>query len=261
MHEKFWLGAAGLCFLVVFARTMWAIGAHRYESSRANFFLNAAGFLCLTLFLHLRGQQLGRCPLTNLTEVLIFLSWSTVLTYLVVGPTYRISLIGAFTAPLVLVLLGLALLFDPGTAPVYRTREINPWLETHAAISLIAYGAFALACIAGTMYLLLNRQLKRRELNEWFYQLPPIQTLGDANGRLLFFGFALLTVGLATGFFVNRSTPELKLIMSFGIWLIYGGILLTRRLHALAPVTLARLSVAAFLLSLGTLWGMELLRA
>lgn len=261
MHEKIWLAAAGFCFLVVFAKTMWAIGAHRYQPSRANFTMNTIGFICLTLFLHFRGQQLGRCPLTNLSEVLIFLSWSTVLTYLVVGPTYRLSLIGAFTAPLVIALLGLALVFDPGTEPVFRTEAINPWLETHAAISLIAYGAFALACIAGAMYLLQDRQLKRRELTSLFYELPPIHTLARANTRLLLFGFSLLTIGLITGFFVNRSTAELKLLMSFGIWIIYGAILATRWLKALAPLTLARLSVAAFLLSLGTLWGMELLKA
>jgi len=260
MHEKGWLAAAGLCFLVVFARTMWAIGAHRYERSRANFLLNLAGFLFLTLFLHFRGQLLGRCPLTNLSEVLIFLSWSTVLIYLMVGTTYRLSLIGAFTAPLVLILLGLALVVDTGKPPVYRTTEINPWLETHAAISLIAYGAFALACIAGAMYLLQNRQLKRRELTEWFYQLPPIQSLGAANVRLLLFGFALLTIGLVTGFLVNRSTPELKLMMSFGVWLVYGVLLLVHRMRGMPPVVLARFSVGAFVLSLATLWGMEFLR-
>jgi len=260
MYEKIWLAAAGLCFLVVFATTMWAIGGHRYQPSRVNFLLNLAGFLCLTMFLQLRGELLGRCPLTTLSEVLIFLSWSTVLTYLVVGPTYRLSLIGAFTAPLVLVLLGLALVFRTNEPPEIRTEAINPWLETHAAVSLIAYGVFALACISGAMYLIQNRQLKRRELNEWFYQLPPIHTLGLANARLLIFGFLLLTIGLATGFFVNRSTGEMKLLMSFGIWLLYGGILLTRWLKALAPLALARLSVVAFLLSLVTLWGMEFFR-
>jgi ABC-type uncharacterized transport system permease subunit len=36
-----------------------------------------------------------------------------------------------------------------------------PWLELHASISLIAYGAFALACIAGVMYLVQERQIKQ----------------------------------------------------------------------------------------------------
>ena len=60
----------------------------------------ACGFAFQTGFLVLRGHALNACPLTNLFEVLIFLSWSMVLLYFVVGTAYRLSLLGAFTAPL-----------------------------------------------------------------------------------------------------------------------------------------------------------------
>jgi len=262
MQEKLALIAAGFCFLAGFARTMWAVGAHRYHRSAANLLLNAGGFIFLTLFLHLRGQALGKCPLTNLGEVLIFLSWATVLTYLVVGSTYRLSLIGAFTAPLVATLLGLALVFDSGppTGPPAPRGTLNPWLETHAAVSLIAYGVFALACIAGAMYLFQDRLLKRREFNEWFHNLPPIHTLAQANGRLLIFGFILLSIGLSAGFFVNRETPTLKLMLSIGVWVIYAVIILLRSLHALPERRVALYSVSAFLLSFGSLVWMEFLR-
>ena len=54
-----------------------------------------------TLYLHYQGGMRGRCPITTLPEILIFLSWSTVLLYFMVGPAYRLSLLGVFTAPLV----------------------------------------------------------------------------------------------------------------------------------------------------------------
>jgi ABC-type transport system involved in cytochrome c biogenesis permease subunit len=60
--------------------------------------------------LWIRGEAIGRCPITNLFEVFVFLAWSIVLTYMVVGPAYRLSLMGAFTAPLVFVIQGFALL-------------------------------------------------------------------------------------------------------------------------------------------------------
>ena len=88
------------CFLFGFAYTMYALGARVYRRSRLNLIAISLGFLCQTGFLYLRGEALGRCPLTNHFEVLAFLSWSMVLFYLLIGPAYRLSLLGFFTSPL-----------------------------------------------------------------------------------------------------------------------------------------------------------------
>src|SRR5438132_13547742 len=77
---------------------------------RFNFFAVGLGFIFQTAFLSIRGHELGRCPLTNLFEVFIFLAWSIGLIYMLVGPAYRLSLMGAFTAPVVVLLQGFALL-------------------------------------------------------------------------------------------------------------------------------------------------------
>ncbi|MDQ3623017.1 MAG: hypothetical protein M3463_11080, partial [Verrucomicrobiota bacterium] len=98
------------CFLFGFAYTMYALGARVYHPSRLNFFAILAGFVFQTAFLYQRGQQVGRCPITSHFEFLVFLSWSMVLFYLLIGPTYRLSLLGAFTSPLVFVFQALALL-------------------------------------------------------------------------------------------------------------------------------------------------------
>jgi len=77
---------------------------------RFNFFAVGLGFIFQTAFLSVRGHELGRCPLTNLFEVFIFLAWSVAAIYMLVGPAYRLSLMGAFTAPLVVLLQGFALI-------------------------------------------------------------------------------------------------------------------------------------------------------
>ena len=97
---------------------MHALGARVYKASRLNFFAILTGFLCQTAFLYLRGQTVGRCPLTSLFEVLIFLSWSTVLFYLLIGPAYRLSLLGAFTSPLAFLFQVGALLLVHGYEPI-----------------------------------------------------------------------------------------------------------------------------------------------
>src|SRR5213595_3004041 len=90
--------------------TVIALGAGTFRLGRFNFLAIGLGFIFQTAFLSIRGHELHRCPVTNLFEVLIFLAWSVALIYMLVGPTYRLSLMGAFTAPLVLLLQGFALI-------------------------------------------------------------------------------------------------------------------------------------------------------
>src|ERR1051325_886157 len=102
---------------------------------RFNFVAIGLGFIFQTAFLWIRGQQLGRCPITNLFEVFVFLAWSVALVYMFVGPAYRLSLMGAFTAPIVLLLQGLALVTPIDTGHSGR-GPANSWLEFHASMSL-----------------------------------------------------------------------------------------------------------------------------
>jgi len=245
------------CFLLGFAFTIHAFRARVYRRSRLNFFAILAGFGFQTAFLYLRGEQIGRCPLTNLFEVLVFLSWAMVLFYLLIGPAYRLSLLGAFTSPLAFALQATALLAPGLDKPAARIAA-NAWLELHAAVSIMAYGAFALACVAGAMYLAQERQLKTHHIHSIFYHLPPIHDLGTAMRRLVLAGFGLLTLGLVAGFVVGDVRTHLaKIIWSAGVWLLYGFLVLAERRHRISGRRAAWMSVGAFSLVLCTLWGLS----
>ena len=248
---------ATFCFLFGFAYTMYALGARVYRHSRMNLFAIASGFLCQTAFLYLRGQALGRCPLTNHFEVLAFLSWSMVLFYLLIGPAYRLSLLGFFTSPLVFLLQLFALLMPWDSAPSHVRVAPNAWLELHAAISVVAYGAFALAGVAGVMYLAQERQLKTHHLKSIFYHLPPIRDLATANTRLVLAGLTLLTVGLGAGFAMgNVGAHAVKIAWSGAVWLLYAFLAGAECWHRISPRRAALLSVSAFALVLVTLSGL-----
>lgn len=245
-----------LCFFVAVAHTLFSLREGVFGPGRFNFFAIALGFLLQSAFLSIRGHALGRCPLTNLFEVFVFLAWSVALIYLVIGPTYRLSLMGAFTAPLVFLIQTFALL-----APIdipHRVRlPANTWLEFHASMSMIAYGAFALACVAGVMYLVQERQLKTHQLHSIFYHLPPLTNLFAAITRLLWLGFALYTAGLVSGFFTGGPLPRVKMICAFAVWIFYGAILQGRHLHRLAPKRIATLCVLAFSAAVSVLWAIN----
>src|SRR3954452_1648110 len=99
-----------MCFLAAVVRTGIALRAGIFRPGKFNFFAIGLGFVFQTAFLSIRGHALGRCPLTNLFEVFVFLAWSVALIYLLIGPAYRLSLMGAFTAPLVFLIQTFALL-------------------------------------------------------------------------------------------------------------------------------------------------------
>jgi HemX protein len=225
-----------------------------FPPGRFNFFAIALGFVFQSGFLSMRGHELERCPLTNLFEVFIFLAWSVALIYMLVGPAYRLSLMGAFTAPLVLFLQGFALLAPIDVRHAVRTAP-NPWLEFHASMSLLAYGVFALACIAGIMYLVQERQLKTRQLHSIFYHLPPLTDLFAAITRLLWWGFALYTLGLISGFFVGEPLPRIQILCAFGVWLLYAAILHGRHWRLFAPRRVAALCIGGFAAAMTLLWG------
>jgi ABC-type uncharacterized transport system permease subunit len=242
------------CFLVGFAHTAFSLGAGRYRPSRLNFTVMSCGFVLQTLFLWQRGQVLGRCPITNLFEMLIFLSWSMVLLYLVIGPAYRLTLLGAFTAPFVFVFQAFAMLAVADVRAAAKTAP-NPWLELHAALSIISYGAFALACVAGVMYLAQERQLKSHRLTSLFFELPPITLLAVAVKRLLLAGVTLLAVGMVAGFMIG--SPGGKIGIGLAVWVLYALILSVAEARRLSPRRVAVLAVGAFALTLASLWGMH----
>jgi HemX protein len=255
MERQLLLGST-LCFLVAVAHTLATLRDGMFRPRRFNFIAILLGFALQSGFLYVRGHALGRCPITNLFEVFVFLAWSLALIYLVIGPAYRLSLMGAFTAPLVLFIQGFALLAPIDIQHPVRVA-VNPWLEFHASMSMIAYGAFALACVAGVMYLVQERQLKTHQLHSIFYHLPPLTNLFSAMTRLLWVGFALYTAGLVSGFFTGGPLPRLKMICAFAVWIFYGTILQGRHLHRLAPKRIAALCILAFTAAISVLWAIN----
>src|SRR3984893_2247233 len=252
--DRYLLIVSTVCFLVAVVRTIAMLRLGVCRPGRFSFLAVGLGFIFQTAFLSIRGHALGRCPITNLFEVFIFLAWSIALIYMLIGPAYRLSLMGAFTAPLVFLIQTFALLAPIDVRDAVKLPA-NPWLEFHASMSLVAYGAFALACIAGVMYLVQERQLKTHQLHSIFYHLPPLTDLFAAITRLLWWGFVLYTLGLVSGFFVGEPLPWIQIMCAIGVWSLYGLILQGRYLHWFAPKRVAALCIIGFSAALSLLWG------
>ena len=254
------MSGATFCLLLSFGYTLFTLGAGRFRPGWANRIAILGGFVLLSIDLWNTGHTQGACPINSLFDVLVFISWSILLIYLVIGPAYHLSLLGAFTSPLVLIILLFAQLWPMQSTAQWHVQK-DPWIAFHAALSLIAYGAFALAAVAGLMYLVQDRQLKKRQTGVLLYNLPPIADLGVANARLLWLGFALLTVGFVAGHMSGMPVNSMKFVASVLIWASYGAMLGLRFLHRLPPKRAAGASMIVFCVALLLLPAIQYLSA
>lgn len=210
-------------------------------------------FFCQLGYLAIRGEMRGACPLRSIAEIAVFLAWSLTLFFLLVGPVYRISLLGVFTAPLVAIFQGFALL--PGRLDPMPERVVSTtyWGETHSAMSVLACGALALAAVAGVMFLVLDHKLKEHLLKGGLFKnLPPVRELLVSLERLLWLGMLLLSVGLIAGILMPHENPAAwkHVIVATGVWCAYAALMIVKRVRGMTGRRFSLGAVAFFILSL-----------
>lgn len=130
------------------------------------------------------------------------------------------------------------------------------WLALHVVLTLVSYGAFALAFISGIAYLVQDRQIKSHHPGKLFRKMPSLEILDKANTRSLFFGFMLLTLGLLAGFIwahaVGRTfwIEDPKVAWASFIWVLYAFLLSMRVTARMRGRKVALISVFGFALVL-----------
>jgi HemX protein len=148
LADRQWLWLASGFYLAGFALGTLALLRETRHSRALMYTLVTSGYVLQTIGLWLRGQVEHGCPLSNLFEIFQFTAWSATTLFLVIGATFRLSLLGYFTSTLMAVLTLVSLAIPSWDA----TRQANvfggnPWLELHAALALFSYGVFALLAL------------------------------------------------------------------------------------------------------------------
>jgi HemX protein len=257
LEDRLWIVLATLFTLL---NAGWGAYSLGLGTLRVNRWSDALLFLAATaqtVFLFQRGQAIGHCPVSNLFEVISFLTWSILLTYLLIGSTYRLSLLGFFTAPLVSLLNFFALVL-PVDQP-HALPRMGWALELHASVTVMAYGPLGLSAIAGFLYIIQERQLKQHNLGTWFYRLPAMGDLALVLRRVLQLGFALLSIGLIAGLWVasERSMDWVKISWATGVWALYGLILVSPHWFRWSARQVAWGSLLSYGFILLTFWGIN----
>lgn len=194
--------------------------------------LLAFGLSSQTAGLYVRGLATGGCPLGNQFEIVQFVAWSAMVLYFIVGPAFRVSLLGLFTSGYAASLAFISLIIPEWDAVRNDRIFPNAWIEFHAALAVFSYGVFGLLALTSAMHLLQNWALKQKRLDGLFWFLPSLVQLNQINQRMLLAGVGLLTISLVVGasWWVRDlgSVNWPKLLTTLSVWVIYAVVLVLR---------------------------------
>ncbi|HMO66775.1 MAG TPA: cytochrome c biogenesis protein CcsA [Verrucomicrobiota bacterium] len=245
-----------------YAVFLWRRGFQREEWMTSVLLL--LGGALHTLAMVKRGFSLERCPVTNLFEATMFILWTIVAAVLVAGLWRRLRFLGAFAAPL---------LFGAGVFALQPQLDLagsrphfdHGLVSAHAALILLAYGAFGLGSVAALMYLSQDHDLRFHKLRAVLARLPPIQRLDRIVLGLLGAGLLLLTAGLALSPWLMWErygvlfSSDPKILWSLAVWGVYLALLVARLRHRFNGRRFAWGTLGTFAFVLLTFWGTNLL--
>ncbi len=265
LPDRTWYALAVACYGLATAHgvLLWRRGMRRGEWW--NYLTLALGFCAHTLALVGRGFSLKQCPVTNLFEVLMFVTWAMCGAYLVVGgASARVRFLSVFLAPALLASGFFALqprLDEPG--PNFDLEHTA--VSLHVALILLAYAAFGLASLAGILYLIRERPGASETARTLSAQLPDGPRLEHVLLRSLGVGLILLTAGLVMSFGLMRERygvlvrPDPKIAWSILVWVVYLGLMVSRLRFRQAAYRLAWGALGGFVFVVLTFWGTNLL--
>jgi ABC-type uncharacterized transport system permease subunit len=242
---------------------LWRKGFRKDD--RANYFLLLAAAGLHTIAMFKRGFSTAQCPVNNLYEATVFIAWTIVAAYLVIGISHRLRFLGAFASHVLLFMGVFALM--PQLDPPHAAQPdfSNGLISLHATLILLSIGAFGLSAVAALMFLTEEHDLKFHKLRAIFSLLPPIQRLERVMNGLLLCGIVLLTIGLAFSPLLLKQKygvwfkNDPLLDYSIFIWLFYLGLLVARRWFGQGGRRFAWSTVGSFVFIMLTFWGFLLL--
>lgn len=192
------------------------------------------------------------------------LTWLALLLALFVMYMQRVKPVTGldwFVMPIVILLLTAAGIFGRLDYRAYHGLVGGAWLWVHRVTAYGGAAAFAVAAAGGLMYIVASRRLRRKRA---LPVLGSLERLERMTMHAVTLGFALLTVGLVTGFVRMAAhddrPPTAKLLLGSLSWVVYA-----IALH-LPPINprfrgrrAAMLSVFGFVLLIGTIIVVQLM--
>jgi ABC-type transport system involved in cytochrome c biogenesis permease subunit len=253
------LGVVTLLYLLVFVMHILFFAVRKAKVMSfmwlvlyATFGLHTAGLI--TRWVESYRLNIGHAPLSNFYESLIFYGWCLTLTIILFRKRLSYPLITGLATLVSLFFMAYASL-SPSV-----TRQIQPlipalqsnWLHIHVFTCFLAYAAFAISFICGTLSLV-----------RWKGMSPSPETLEEINYSSIMVGFPLLSAGILTGAvwahyaWGSYWSWDPKETWSLITWIIYAIVLHARFVRGWRGRRMALLSIVGFMSVIFTYFGVN----
>jgi len=206
---------------------------------------------------------IGRIPVTNLYESLVFFAWSVNLFYLVVEWKYKSRTFGAFVMPIAFGTMLFALTNESSIQPLVPALQ-SYWLHAHVITCFVGYAAFAVSAGVAVMFLMKAKREERKVTGGVVDRFPSTKVLDDLVYKAIVWGFPFLTAGIITGAaWANYAwgtywSWDPKETWSLIVWLVYAAFLHARVTRGWHGRRAAILSIVGFLATLFCYLGVNL---
>ncbi len=177
--------------------------------------------------------------------------WLTVLIYWMGSLVYRLEGLQALIMPVAAVACLLPAVFP--AARVLPNTEVLAF-KLHLVISMLAYSLFTIASLHVLLMAMLERRLHQGTLPKGLQKLPPLLTMENLLFRIIWAGFLMLSLTLASGVFFSEelfgkaARLNHKTIFGFVSWLVFGALLFGRHFYGWRGRIAVRWTLAGFLL-------------
>jgi cytochrome c-type biogenesis protein CcsB len=215
--------------------------------------------------LFLEGKEKQYFPITNLSESLSFFAWCITLIFVVANVRYKIYVLGASVLPLVSALTIFSELIWEENHAIPELLK-SRWLYFHTTVAFLAYSAFFLTFIAGTFYLIQEKELKSKRFRFLYFRLPSLQVCDELLRGSLFVGFAAMSLTILTGAFWAQQAwgrfwswdpKETASLISWGIYLLLVYYRLSSNWRGRVAAYVSIIGFASILCTFGVNWGLH----
>lgn len=201
---------------------------------------------------------IGRAPLSNLYESLVFFSWCIGLGLILVRMKFRTDIVVLIGLPVAFIALASTSLLDPTIKPLIPALQSN-WLVAHVVTCFLGYAGFAVSFVAACLYLV------SRGFDSLEPYLPNQRLLDEIVYKSILAGYPMLTIGIITGAawadyaWGSYWSWDPKETWSLITWMVYSMFLHARLARNWKGRRTAALSVVGFGAVLFTYFGVNYL--
>jgi len=203
-------------------------------------------------------------PIQNLAQSLSVAAFFLGSMFLFFQYKFDLKILGVFASVLLFGIM-LSVWMIP-EAPVEKIDILKGfWFYAHIILVFTGDAALALACGAGILYILQEKGIKSKNPGFFYKRLPSLDLLDNVGYTCLATGFALLTIGLVTGFIYAKTiwgrfwSWDPKEVFSVGIWLVYAALLHLRLNSGWRGRKSAIMTIIGFLILLFTFLGVNMI--